>query len=173
MNKYQSIVLSSAIAITLTACGGGGSSSAFRNCVSISGGDTAQSNETSCTGCSLINVNRAIDGSFGTSAILSREAGSAGTLNVRVTAQSGVSFPAGNNAGVVITSGIKAGNMTIRTFSGSVPGQIGASTFTTGDRTLVYVETATAFDSVEFELAGDTTAQDLSLFEFCSNADGI
>lgn len=175
MNPVKSTLLLSALALTLSACGGGGggSGSAFRNCVSISGGNTSQSTESQCTGCSLINVNRALDGNFGSFATLNREVGSAGVLSMTVTAQDGVVFPAGNNAGLVITSGIKDGNMTVRTYSNGVLGQTGATTITTGDRTLVYVETLTAFDAVEFELAGDTVEQDANIFEFCSNADGV
>lgn len=176
--KVASVVIFSAV---LGACGGSGSGgdgrSAFLNCQSISGGGTStQQGDNVCLGCTVDNRGRAADGNFSTGASLHTPAGAAGSIYVRATAQEGIMFPGGSTAAAVISTGVLDGSIGIRTLSGGGDQEDRSTTsftHTMGDRTLVYFETISGFDAVEFELRGSAEAQSLTVFEFCSDADGF
>jgi hypothetical protein len=97
--------LALALAASLLAACGGGSSDASRACVTISGGTTqvTTSPQALCSGCTIANGPNAIDGDMTTSATAAFDPSGTGTLTIRATAQQGVVFPAGSQAGAFLT----------------------------------------------------------------------
>lgn len=114
-------------ALSVAGCGGGGNGyggggNGTASCTSITGGGTAVSTSISagCANCSISNEGAAADGDLSTSATMTVNNAPAGQgAAIRVTAQGGVVFPAGQRAGAVVSvpSGTAQNyTVTIRTY---------------------------------------------------------
>lgn len=174
----------------LAACGGGGGGNngpAGIACNSVSGGGTQISFSQTCTGgggCRAINQNAAKDGDSGSKATITVDTGTGGTVSLRVTAQTGVVYPAGTPAGLIYGPMAEGQHTSqtfmVRTYLGGSPtgdsGSVGptngvggsASTF---DPRKASIGTSTQFDAIEFSYtqSNGTGPINLDVYEFCTD----
>ena len=207
-------VLSIAMAVMLlAACGGGtndvpatpsadtnagtdanNSTSSAAFCDSISGGGAKVSSsvDPGCVGCSISNLPAAADGDLSTSASVSVgiEVATQG-VSIRATAQSGMVFPAGNNATVAFTENLSGTSLALldsgtvlRTYLGGVlqetandlQGYDCASCGPGGTPySAVSFQTTKQFDAVEIFMdpginSSGLTGPNIQVFEICSNS---
>jgi hypothetical protein len=186
----QSILLMVATTL-LSACGdGGGGTSARtevdRSCTSITGGGTRITLGTPALAatCTAQNLEQAIDGNLETAAEIQANA-VADECVIRVTAQDGIVFAAGNTAAVfgsVRRSGVTLpgeDKALLRTLlQGNVqeeksfgPGDTALEingTFGSGLR-FFELSTTKPFDAVEFAVGSPAETQSIAVFEFCSD----
>jgi len=170
------------------------STSSHAFCDSISGGSATLSSsiDPGCVVCSISNLPAAADGDLSTPASVSVgiEVPTQGA-SIRATAQSGMVFPAGNNATVAVTENLSGANLAIldsgvelRTYLGGVlqesandlqefdcascgPGSTAYSA--------VSFQTTKPFDAVEIFMdpginSSGLTGPNYQVFEICSNS---
>lgn len=189
-----------ALLVALSAgCGDGydpSSEDASRTCVTISGDSTQVTTNTAlwCSDCAVINSAHAIDANMDSVATARFNESGTGTMTIRATAQSGIVFPAGSSAGVILSlpgqseSSPYVGSF-IDTYLNGVkqdrisetPGfieSVSMGTFGTGcknpcsyrDRRPFGGTAPKPFDALEIGLARDVSGvrQDILVHEFCS-----
>lgn len=156
-----------AVAVLLTGCGGGDDGGAL--CSAITGGGSTVT--SSCNGCSIADANNAADGDVDSFAAFTQNVSVvAYTGNIRATTQPGMAFPAGSNAGVILTGG--AQGLTINTYLGgtlqdSHPAGIDNSDTGNPGQYYAHVITTRPFDAVEIAASGETG--EVHVYELCSD----
>ena len=152
-------------------------------CSYITGGGTTTQLTATCATCQLLDAANAIDGDPDTYATITLPAGASGSVALRATAQDGVVYPAGNDAGVILSfsaSGdtfVNNGNE-LRTYLDGAPAGTKSGAEVTGccgggsSRPQRVSFTAPAmFDAVEagYTVGTNTTAKELRIHEFCGD----
>lgn len=182
LNKVSVVAVAAAAIGVLAACGGGDSDGGAL-CDYITGGGTTVSGGPSpgCATCSASDLSNAIDGNARSVAVLQMPSGASGSLILRATAQDGVVFPAGSNAGAAFQLNFGASTSTVATLTTYMDGvmqeseQAGAINgvgSTTNDSIFVRsFRTSLSFDAVEYQFSrsGGTGEVDLRMAEFCSD----
>jgi hypothetical protein len=188
MSCRNVFILLAAVVSACTGGGGGGGPSIDNSvgavCASISGGSSRLT--SSCNGCAFSDTSAAADGDLFTAASVTVSAVStAVTATIRATAQNGIVYPAGNQAGIFFTDNSDVcGNcgVTINTYLGgqlqeSDTGLSNSNVNGQGSRAEYFtsVNTTKPFDAVEVVYSGATTPGNsgtfLEVFEICSNGD--
>ena len=101
MKQNLALMLSAGLATMFAGCGGGGSESGAY-CSSINGGRAELA--ASCAGCTIDRQTAAVDGNLDSAAAAVATTGGANpAATLRATAQPGIVYPAGSNAGVFFT----------------------------------------------------------------------
>ena len=178
MNPMHTSIL--LLALLLAGCGGGDING---RCTSLSGGNAQL--QSSCTGCTLSDTGRAVDGNLGSAATAVSNAGiSNPVVTIRATAQNGTVFPAGSLAGVFYSQGDVQGcsncGITVNTYlrgarqqtqSGVNNSDIEGS----GPEFFTGITATLPFDAVEISDAATVAPTGgtalLRTYEICSNAE--
>ena len=146
-----------------------------KSCTSITGGSTSVAfSQSSCPSCTIDNAPRAIDGSQESFASMTLPGLTIGSAALKATSQSGLVFPAGQTAAVVLTDGPAYSRLHLRTYLASVlQEQTSGSTVTQENLTIFGFKTTKQFDAVELSVDGaaTSTAEVVQIREFCS--DGV
>lgn len=195
-------VLIVSLAALLSACGGGGGGGGGGDggsitppgpgpgpgpepsaCSTISGGLTQLNYDLSsgCTACNFSNPRNADDGDLSTFATATFQITGSGDLPIEVTAQPGITFPAGSRAAVVVNfleaSGSSNMADTITTFlAGTLQEQqsFGGGGNVYGDSNVHRqgFVTTKAFDSIRIDLRRSLpgSTKNVQIYEFCSDS---
>ncbi len=168
------------------------SSAAFCDSISGGGAKVSSSVDSGCIDCSVTNADAAADGDLSTfaSVDIGVEVPTQG-VSIRATAQSGMVFPAGNNATVAFTANLSGTNLAIldtgtelRTYLGGVLQESAnnlqeydCKTCGPGSKpySAVSFQTTKQFDAVEIFMDPGTNSSGLTgpnfqVFEICSNS---
>jgi len=155
---------------------GGNQQNKPSSCIPFSGMTQTASSMAVCLNCSVSNPGSAVDNNIESAASVIVPTGAVGSISFRATAQSGIIFPAGNTAAVVLSAGLANGRIHALTYHGGVLQEdgTGRSTATTRNgMTTVGIRTTRNYDAVEFkfESANPSTGETAAVREFCSNSD--
>jgi hypothetical protein len=178
--------------VTLASCLGGGGDgfdgggTGFSQCESITGGNSrvTTSVASGCFGCSVSEPELAADGDLFSAATVDVPNSFAGQgVSVRATAQPGIIFPAGQQAGVYFVGPTSSGfsspdlAVTISTYLGGelqetpTSYELHGPDETGGDYSLKSFATSKAFDAVEVMISNTQAATGpFSIYEICSNS---
>ena len=201
--SLRGLLIAAAIGIGLVACKGGANTAAptagnggdgsntnspppgaVSGCTTITGGTTSVTTnvDAGCTGCSIANAQSAADGNLSTSATLTVNGAAPGQgASIRVTAQNGIVFPAGQNAGAFISNPSGTAQdwtIIVRTYLNGVlqesvsntSGACGACG--NGGSAFEGLTTSKQFDAVEVFVNNNQApgnAPDFGVYEFCSD----
>lgn len=148
----------------------------MNGCTPITGGGTAHSQSISngCTNCAVANPERVMDGDAATYAALSIPNKSEGLVTLRVTAQSGVSYPAGSPVGLVVSVPASAGSgagATVATYQSGVVQEIFNLPASDGVARRRLFTTAQGYNAVEVRITQGTGGAGVGLraHEFCAD----
>jgi hypothetical protein len=146
---------------------------------SLAGGGTEVWTDP-CVNCDIANAARAIDGRGDTYASIDFNhetldyTHQGGNAAMHAIAQSGVVFPAGNKAGVLLQMfrGDAGSTLTIQTWLGDAVQETATEEVFAGDAPLHVFETTLPFDTVEIRLIDSSiyNAPEFRVYEFCGNA---
>lgn len=171
----------------ITGCGGGGGGGdAFGgiHCAGLTGGSAAAGSNGAGGTRSQTYTDAAADHDLGTYAILEMADSASGDVHIRVTAQDGVTYPAGTPAAVVYGLTRTAGDSlntaeTITTYLDGTMQQTGPANAPNGttsgdvDAERRSIVTSLPFDAIEFAYAqsGGTADVEVHVYEFCTSVD--
>jgi len=180
MNSVAMRLMPLGFALAMAGCGGGGDGlAAGAFCESVSGGSAQLT--SSCVGCTITQAGAAADRNLASAASATAMPGATNaTATIRATAQPGVVYPAGSNAGVFYTPYSNVCSncaVTINTYLDGAPAESrsGVNNSTGSDPAVLYtsVNALMPFDAVEIVFNGTISPLGdgliLKAFEICSS----